>query len=338
MNTVDAYSLAQWQAVPVRVAELLPLALRAKAAHTQGALSADLLGQTYATWQPDTDTVTVYGLDIPNSSRQQRYKEKVAQPVVFTTIGQPDWHKEVLIKRAGLPGISPTFDYLQTAMGGATPLTNALLIGLTAGGLGYGAGTIAENMLPERYLERGKLRRTLATAGALTGLGYGASAAYVNARANDKPWLQGLFIRNDSEPKHKLPQIKVGGFVDERGYSASGIIGPPIDITQMNNAIWRDTQKGFYNGFDQHTPPAYAATASGFMSGLGAGMRSPIIRPSDVINGIASAGVGLATATVAGKALSALAGLTPAAQEKIQDMGLWGGMMHAIVPAMMGIR
>jgi hypothetical protein len=34
--------------------------------------------------------------------------------------------------------------------------------------------------------------------------------------------------------------------------------------------------------------------------------------------------------------LSALAGLTPAGQEKLQDMGLWGGMMHAIVPSMFG--
>ena len=72
------------------------------------------------------------------------------------------------------------------------------------------------------------------------------------------------------------------------------------------------------------------------MTGISQAQRSPIIRPIDVIHGIASAGVGLATATVAGKALSALAGLTPAGQARLQDIGLWGGMMHAIVPSMFG--
>jgi hypothetical protein len=90
------------------------------------------------------------------------------------------------------------------------------------------------------------------------------------------------------------------------------------------------------NGFDNHTPPQFAAATTGLMSGISANTRSPIIRPIDVVTGIASAGVGLATAHVVGKTLSALAGLTPAGQNKLQDMGLWGGMMHAIVPPMFG--
>jgi hypothetical protein len=169
-------------------------------------------------------------------------------------------------------------------------------------------------------------------------------AAHTNARANDKSFWQGWTIPNASVPKYKMPQIKVGNFgtpppwLDPTTAGASGLFAPSVDVRKMNEAIWRDTHKGFYNGFDQHTPPAYAATAAGFMSGLSAGTQSPIISPATVVNGIASAGVGLATATVAGKALSAMAGLTPLAQEKIQDMGLWGGMMHAIVPAMMGMR
>lgn len=338
MSAAACQAFAEWKAVPDRVAELLPHVLRVKAAHTRGVLAADLLSQTYATWQPVADVVTVYSVDVPEQSRQQRYAEKAAHHAVFTTIQQPDWNKEILIKRAGLPWIAPAFDYAQKAMGGATPLTNALLIGLTAGGLGYGAGTLAENLFPERYMERGRLRKTLGLAGALTGLGYGAMAAHTNARANDKPWSHGWLIRNDSTPKYKMPHIKIGNWLDPAAFGHSGVAAPSIEVQRMNEAIWRDAHKGMYNGFQNHTPPAYAATASGFMTGLSAGMQSPIIRPVDVISGIASAGVGLATATVAGKALSALAGLTPAAQEKIQDMGLWGGMMHAIVPAMMGLR
>lgn len=344
MTTSTDTTIEQWQSVPERVAELLPRVWVVKNAHVAAAVAADLLGHTYATWRPQDGVVTVYAPELPAEAQQHRYREKLAQECVFTRTAQPDWEHEVLIKRAGLPWIAPAFDYAQKAMGGASPLTNALLIGLTAGGLGYGAGTLAENLFPERYLERGKLRRTLGTMGALAGLGYGSMAAHVNARANDKPWLQGWTIKNDSVPKYKMPRFKTSNFGDPPPWldpdtaGASGLFAPSVDVRKMNEAIWRDTQKGFYNGFQQHTPPAYAATAAGFMSGLSAGTQSPIISPATVINGIASAGVGLATATVAGKTLSALAGLTPMAQEKIQDMGLWGGMMHAVVPAMMGLR
>lgn len=338
MTVSNSYTLAQWKEVPDRVSALLPHVVCVQQEHLKAALAADLIGQTYATWQPDTNTVTVYAPEIPAETRRTKYAEMLGRQCTFDTVKQPNWEKEILIKTAGIPGIAPAFDYAQKAMGGATPLTNALLIGLTAGGLGYGAGALAENLFPERYLERGKLRRTLGALGALSGLGYGSMAAHVNAKANDKSWLQGWTIPNASTPKHPLPRVKKG-WLDPSIYGNSGFAGgPPISVPDMNEAIWRDTQKGLMNGFDRHTPPAYAATAAGFMSGLSTGTRSPIIRPSDVISGIASAGVGLATATVAGKALSALAGLTPAAQEKIQDMGLWGGMMHAIVPAMMGLR
>lgn len=343
MTAYTETSLAEWRAVPARVSALLPQVLAVKAAHIKAALAADLVAQTYATWQPDTDTLTVYGPEITDA-QQAKYAAQTNRSVSFSDARPVDCEKEILVKRAGLPWIAPAFDYAQKAMGGATPLTNALLVGLTAGGLGYGAGTLAENLFPERYLERGKLRRNLGLLGALSGVGYGSLAAAANAKANDKSFLQGWTIPNESEPKYKMPQIKTGnvdndlGWLDPSLSGNSGMMAPSVDVRRMNEAIWRDTQKGFYNGFQQHTPPAYAATAAGFMSGLGTGMQSPIIRPADVVNGIASAGVGLATATVAGKALSALAGLTPVAQEKIQDLGLWGGMMHAIVPAMMGMR
>lgn len=346
MTASHTDTLTPWQAVPGRVAELLPQAWQIKIAHTQAALNADLLAHTYATWRPTDNVVTVYSADTPSTAQQTKYAEKLAGPHVFVALAQPDWESEVLVKRAGLPWIAPAFDYAQKAMGGATPLTNALLTSLTAGGLGYGAGALMENLFPERYMERGKLRRTLGTLGVLGGIGYGAMGARVNSRANDKSFWQGWTIPNDSVPKYKMPKfnVKMGydmtpeGWLNPATHGNSGIFAPSVDVQRMNEAIWRDAQKGMYNGFRQHTPPAYAATASGFMSGLSAGTGSPIISPATVVNGIASAGVGLATATVAGKALSALAGLTPMAQEKIQDMGLWGGMMHAIVPAMMGLR
>ncbi len=323
--------LASWQTVPAKVAELLPQAVRAKVAHVAAAESAYLLGTSFATWRPDTNTVTVYAPRVPTESVQAKYAAAMdAWTCEFKAYAAPDLSVEILIKRAALPVIAPAFDAAQTALGGPTPLTNALVTGLAAGGLGYGTGALVENLFPERYLERGKLRRTLALLGAAGGLGLGINNASVNARAHDKGFWEGWTIKNSQFPYVPPENPMIPG--------NSGLMAPSVPIQQFNNAVWNDARKGFYNGFQNHTPPAYAAAASGLMTGLGTGLQSPIIRPADVINGIASAGVGLATATVAGKALSALAGLTPVAQEKLQDMGLWGGMMHAIVPAMLGIR
>jgi hypothetical protein len=265
----------------------------------------------------------------------------------------PDWDSEILLKSAIFAGIGPAvskaigmipgprgmFDSAQKALGGPTPLTNALVTGLAAGGLGYGAGMLAENLFPERYLERGKLRRTLGLLGAGAGLGFGAMNARTNARHFNTNFWRGWTIPNNiiettaaRQKSAEYPEFNpaVPG--------NSGIFAPSVPIQQFNNAVWNDARKGFYNGFDTHTPPAYTAATSGLMTGLSTGLQSPIIRPVDVINGIASAGVGLATATVAGRTLSALAGLTPMAQEKLQDMGMWGGMMHAIVPSILGLR
>jgi hypothetical protein len=49
-------------------------------------------------------------------------------------------------------------------------------------------------------------------------------------------------------------------------------------------------------------------------------------------------GDGLTTTNLAGRTLGALAGLTPAAQEKVQDLGLWGGMLNTVIPPIFGSR
>jgi len=171
--------------------------------------------------------------------------------------------------------------------------------------------------------------------------------AYTNARENmpaNEFWqapvantMRGFLMRNDRPLNNMASGGKTAAF-NSSGFASGSLNTPFIPVQQFNQAVWRDTQKGMSNGFATHTPPAYAAATTGFMTGLSAGSRSSIISPMNIIHGIASAGVGLATANIAGRTLSALAGLTPAGQNTLQDMGLWGGMMHAIVPPMMGFR
>lgn len=348
---MDVNELQLWQAVPDRVAKLLPVAAGLKLAHTLAAGEDPvMLARATVTWQPETNTVTV-GMPHETPGYRQKFAECFpACTLQFSTDSPAD---TILIKQAWLPYVASAVDNTQKALGGPTPLTNALVTGLLAGGVGYGAGALAENLFPERYLERGKLRRTLAATGALGGLGMGAMNAYSNARMQTTPsefaanplgqTMRGFLMRNDAPPalNRERPQVNHVDMpqTQERTAGYYGQLDRPlIPVQQFNNMAWRDTQLGMRRGFDVHTPPAYTAAATGFMTGLSAGKQSPLISPADVINGIASAGIGMVTANMAGRALSALAGLTPAGQEKLQDMGMWGGMMHAIVPPMLGMR
>lgn len=436
--------VAVWQAVPVRVAELLPRAIEIAQAYTKiASLTGDLAGST-ATWLVDEDVLVCYR---PNHSRHVKLGHlDNGQCFRIRDINEkPDIEKEIIIKKAAIPGLSHVWDFGNKALGGPTPLSNAIVSGLMLGGLGYGAGALAENLFPERYVRRGTLRRNLGLLGLGAGAGLGAINAYSNGRRTGKGFLSGLVTRNDSDfskytPEYRLEQrgqpirnidkvpggtppaprqptqpaasygtrqtalhvanipvvvdgkptvltpeqreqvdfarrvaISMGnpdplagvagyenppadsGWGSEKTNSAAyikesfqqfpqqmrqpGLFEPVVNVPQFNQAAWGDVQRGMYtNNFQNFTPPQYAAATTGLMAGISTAKNSPIIRPVDVIRGIASAGVGLATANVAGRALSALAGLTPAGQEKLQDMGLWGGMMHAIVPTMFGQR
>jgi hypothetical protein len=154
----------------------------------------------------------------------------------------------------------------------------------------------------------------------------------------DSSFLEGLITNNKTLPPYLKEYEKQSAFGSFTHPDGTGLWAPSVPVPQFNSMVWNDVNKGRYSPYGGHTSPSIGAATTGFMSGLATQNRSPIISPATVINGIASAGVGLATANIAGRALSALAGLTPEAQNKLQDMGLYGGMLHAIVPSMFGGR
>jgi hypothetical protein len=326
-------TFTDWKSVPDRVAALLPQAFKLREAYEKLAAETGDIAGTLATWDVDSNVLVLYR---PHA-REEKLAGETCCVIRDSRAVQPDWAKEIVIKTAALPVVAPVFDAANTALGGATPLSNALVSALMMGGAGYGAGALAENLFPERYLQRGKLRRNLGLAGAALGVGLGANNAYATSKKMRQGFWRSWLTPNDT-PVPLLPGSEKVGFAmnsgDEFGMHMPSLYAPTVSVPQFNNAAWRDAQMGMYTGNNMYTPPAYAAATTGLMSGLSTAQRSPIIRPVDVIRGIASAGVGLATANVAGRALSAMAGLTPLGQQKLQDMGLWGGMMHAIVPAM----
>ena len=371
MTNEEIYTpYVEWRRVPQRVVELLPYAVTAKLAHDRAAALAEISQITAATWTPELNAITVYTPAPLSKTALDIYEREISDGDLNVAVVPmdvtPNWNEEIVIKRGSfIPGLSTAWNGGNTLLGGPTPLSNGIVASVLGAGAGYGAGALAENLFPERYIERGKLRRTLAAMGALGGVGIAGVNSYANARALRTSMLKGLLTNNKTPVVYPSQQEKQsfeqfdGGFLNQQmnqqmgrnaaqqfeqqqfmssGFNQSpqSMYQPSVPVAQFNNAMWNDVRKGMTNGFDNHTPPQYAAATTGLMSGISANNNSPIIRPIDVVTGIASAGVGLATAHIVGKTLSALAGLTPAGQNKLQDMGLWGGMMHAIVPSMFG--
>lgn len=338
-------SIHEWQLVAERVETLLPQALRIKEAHVRAADAAGLLATSAIAWHPEKNTLTAYYTKNTDKAAVEKYAQALSTvcpkvEAVILPLAAPISTDTIVIKTGSfVPGLPTVWNGANKLLLGPTPLSNGIVASLLSGGLGYGAGALAENLFPEKYIQRGKLRKTLAGIGLLGGVGLAGLQGYSNARAMQTGLLRGLVTSNKAVPPYMDKYEKTallsgsGGLID-----TDPMFAPSVYVPQFNNAVWNDVRRGQMFGFDQHTPPAYAAATSGLMSGISSMNRSPIISPMDVVRGIASAGVGLATANVVGKGLSALAGLSPAGQGKLQEMGLWGGMMHALVPPLFGAR
>ena len=263
------------------------------------------------------------------------------------------------------------FTWAGKLTGGPTPLTNALAGSLLGAGLGYSSGWLLEQLFPERYVQRGKLRRNLALAGAAPGLGLGA---WQFAKRQGRPdvGLKALWTPlenlpadpNQSAELGNRPGLESPGFevaaefrkaAEQFGKlafaGAGGLRSVPMDA--FNQAIWNDVRKGLNgapyenpygtkstwgdNAQELHTPPPVAAAASGLVSGLQSMFGgAELLSPRHFITGLAAAGVDLATANLVGGTLGALGGLTPAAQDKLQDFGLWGGLIRGSMGSLMG--
>lgn len=142
--------------------------------------------------------------------------------------------------------------------------------------------------------------------------------------------------------------------IDSGLMGSNGVQLKPVAVDAFNNAIWNDVHNGMNssqanpygtrshysdNSDDFHTPPANAAAACGLVSGIQQMYGNPpTLSPVHFIRGLASAGVDLATAHVAGGVLGALGGLSPAAQRQLQQMGVWSGMIRGVTGSVLGLR
>jgi hypothetical protein len=336
------FAAEEWQQVAPHVDVLLPAAMALHAAHNKTASKLGLLPLASVSWHPEEQRIVVYTPKPQSEYTKSAYVKNlgVACAVVFVTAPPTSG---ILVKAASgfLPAVGSAWRGANAALGGPTPLSHAIVSGLALGGLGYGTGAIAEQLIPERMLEQGRLRKTLGLAGLLAGGGIGAVEAGTTARELDQGFFKSFVTDNRTPIPPKKAEYDVGkkanAFFPDNMH---GLRAPTIKVDAFNRAIWADARTGYnHTGIiDGYTSPQVAAAATGIMSGISRQAGSSIISPATVVNSLASAGVGLITANVAGRALGALAGLSPFAQEKLQDAGLWGGMMHTIIPPLFGGR
>lgn len=193
--------------------------------------------------------------------------------------------------------------------------------------------------------------------------------AYWRNNNNDVRPLNGRVVQADhlvamQEWLGDLPEISplleraIAGFSKEAFFpqqepGGGGYGLRPVPMDAFNRAIWNDVRAGMtanknpfgtknWQGDDTqqlHTPPPVAAATTAINTGIQDmyGGKS-ILSPSHFIRGLATAGVDLATAHIVGGTLGALGGLQPEAQKKLQDFGLWGGLLRGTVGSMMGMR
>lgn len=205
-----------------------------------------------------------------------------------------------------------------------------------------------------------KLKNALSPAafGTLIGTVPGVLQA-VHHSMETRPWLEdGTFGRPDVGPFRAFIMDeddliknspvyrakKVDNIVQEDAYGQKGVkkkamvkpgaafrgldtSGPSmIHVDNFNRVVWDDTK----NGFTQPENALLVTSALNASRPCG----TSLVTPGAVIGTLVNAGVGFATAGVIGKTLGAMGMLSQPAQQKLREIGTWGGMINGIGQAM----
>ena len=397
--TKNVVEITEWQQVPGLVASRYKEASAIQRSIRKIAKRLPSTDYGDCFWNPETKTVWVVLGDGDDEQVHQLWHnslkaingiQEVKTEAEAGPYSDPAW---VRIKTAegALGVLNKPYEWAGIPSGGPSPMSNSLVTGLIGAGLGYGGGALAEYLFPERFVERGKLRRNLALLGGLGGaalhIPQGVANMQLNRSATGKPHVLRSFLGSDSQQQMhpdllnwqafqngeksgqlqmmkeatahlpKLPGViqRSAATFAKMAFTDSGYGSvKPVAVDSFNRAIWNDVHnginssqsnpygtRGVYDDNSQvyRTPPAHAAAATGLVSGVQQmyGNR-PLLSPRHFMSGLANAGVDLVTARVAGGVLGALGGLKPDAQKKLQDMGLWSGLIRGVTGSVLGLR
>ncbi len=223
-----------------------------------------------------------------------------------------------------------------------TPLKAMLASGIVGAGLGYGAGYAGEHMLPNNW-QRGKLRKTMALIGALTGaapaMAWGLGNKLNGADFNDDSFLNTPKVENnyDWPPAPVSEDYRIGDVLwPSKIKTAESLTGLDltktlIDTQELERTIWGDPRVA------PRLPNNVQAATSGLMAAAREVSSSPrFVTPADMAHVTAGMGVGWLSGAIVGKALGVLTGLPSSAQETLKQTGMWAGAIRTIIPTAFG--
>lgn len=281
---------------------------------------------------------------------------------VVSRVGRPNpSHPWILVKSASTAISSILGPVAQAAMlkpstfsdhvGGPTPLAAMLAGGALTAGLGYGAGAIAENVAPGVF-EKGQLRKRLALLGGALGAVPGATLGIIGASTWDNPlnpdrkssrW-NALTTPNVlyGSPKTTPPIIKASQALAELQPEISQEMSKAADFFNSQPTLFglEPIPVDAFNRMvmsDPFTPPPLQAATMGVV-GAANSMRggTGFVTPMDIARVGLGMGAGYVQATLGGKVLGALVGLTPQAQRTLQGAGVVAGAIKSVVPGLFG--
>jgi hypothetical protein len=326
-------------------------------------LTSDRVGLYY---EPDLEKCAVYG---PFAPDQDLTLVKQAADRVVPARDQPLARHEASDGRWIKVGTSPTLRELGKYLnffegeypGGIPnspgPVQSMLTSGLVGAGLGYGAGWLGEQLLPESWKDN-RLRRTLATlggaAGATPGALWGASnvmtgkdfndptvlnpdqdqssiGAAAEKQSSDQPlsrtWLLSMEraamdfgARQRRACKWALDTFQTDPIQDPSN--------PAVDINSLGQTMW-----------DVGADPETTGTTMGALHAarqMPGGKDSNYVTPGQMGQLAASMGTGYVSGALVGKALGTLTGMPEGPQNKLKQTGMYLGAVKSVVPKLFG--
>lgn len=118
------------------------------------------------------------------------------------------------------------------------------------------------------------------------------------------------------------PTYRTRQQVEGAQHRAFGKQASLIEVDAFNRTIWDDTQNGFIEP-DNALRVSTTLNASQFPG-------TRFATPASVVGTLVNAGIGWATAGVIGKTLGAMSLMSDEGQQKLRDVGTWGGIINGM--------
>lgn len=233
---------------------------------------------------------------------------------------------------------------------GGRPIASTIASGLLGAGLGYGAGWLGEQFLPEWAQEEGTLRNRFALLGGLGGAGIGAIPGVMNWAAN-RPFNDPMLFKGnvnergfepDSTPRSPQFKAAVDSYVKKLAFvphpTPAGSIGGPsfdemplVKMDELGRVVWGAnlspqltamTMGAAYGASQMPDPNAAPGNVTPHQTGL-----------FGMMMGAAGGGIkGYFAGRMVGRGLGLLTGMPEETQNRLSQTGAAAGVLGTLVP------